>query len=99
MSYQSQRTYATAQSDASGSQNKQLDSTSDPILATSQPPKQPFNPSADKWGPFNPPKLKESQSFGYLLEPIKPSMASKNITTFIPIYESFTVINASKSPC
>lgn len=49
---------------------------------TSQPTKLPCNPSASKWGPFHPPIPRTSQTFGYIAEPIKPSLAAKNMTKF-----------------
>ncbi|KAL2923784.1 hypothetical protein RDABS01_015275, partial [Bienertia sinuspersici] len=74
MSYRSKRTFLAAGGDATVQENKE----------NMQPTKPPLEPSqfGNKWGPFHPPTLRTSQPFGYLSEPIKPSMAAKNITTF-----------------
>ncbi|KAL2938721.1 Dual specificity tyrosine-phosphorylation-regulated kinase 3 [Bienertia sinuspersici] len=74
MSYRSKRTFLAAGGDAPIQENKENMQPTKPSLEPSQ--------SGNKWGPFHPLTLQTSQPFGYLSEPIKPSMAAKNITTF-----------------
>ncbi|KAL2905128.1 Cell division protein FtsB, partial [Bienertia sinuspersici] len=74
MSYRSKRTFLAAGGDAPIQENKENMQPTKPYL---EPPQ-----SGNKWGPFHPPTIQTSQPFGYLSEPIKPSMAAKNITKF-----------------
>ncbi|KAL2901411.1 Phenylalanine--tRNA ligase beta subunit, partial [Bienertia sinuspersici] len=67
-------TFLAAGGDAPIQENKENMQPTKPYL---EPPQ-----SGNKWGPFHPPTIQTSQPFGYLSEPIKPSMAAKNITKF-----------------
>ncbi|KAL2931185.1 Biogenesis of lysosome-related organelles complex 1 subunit KXD1, partial [Bienertia sinuspersici] len=90
MSYRSKRTYLAAGGDAPIQENKENMQPSKPSMEPSQ--------SGNKWGPFYPPTLRTSQPFGYLSEPIKPSMAAKNITTFTLPSSKVSESTKSQSP-
>ena len=81
MSYRSKKTFSARGGDPFASENQQLPSASNSTHKP-KPPMPLLDGTANKWGPFNPPTPRPSETFGYLSEPINMSIAAKNITTF-----------------